>query len=116
MIGTARKLLIVASLLVATGRLASGQTPTPPPRPIGPEGPAAASPGGTPSPPWLRPEFGLPPEPAPAPSFSGGDPQLDQPGAPPPGWYTSMDALLVGVHLRNKLLNLVPVGGAIETV
>jgi hypothetical protein len=72
--------------------------------------PAAALPAGGASQPWPRPEFSLPPEPHPAPSFAGGDPQLDQPGAPPPGWYTSVEALLVGVHLRNKLLNNVTVG------
>jgi hypothetical protein len=118
MLGTARKLLIVASLLVATGRLAYGQTPTPPqaPRPVGGGDPVAVLPAGSPSQSWVRPEFGLPPEPAPAPSFSGGDPQLDQPGAPPPGWYASVEALLVGVHLRNKLLNNVPVGAGTDLV
>ena len=43
-----------------------------------------------------------------------GDPLLDRPKAPPPGWFAGVEIDLIGPHIHNQLNASVPVGGFIE--
>jgi hypothetical protein len=118
MVGTARQLLIVtALLLVATGLSAGAQDPATlqAPRPAWSNEPVSMPPGEPDPKLWPPPEYKYPAPPTPLP-FSEPDPLLDVPELPPPGWFTDVEATLIGTHLRNKLMDTVTVGKRMDVV
>jgi hypothetical protein len=64
-----------------------------------------------PAPPPGQPQpYQLPPAGLPVPEDLGRDPLLDRPFTPQPGWFTNAEVALLGVHLRNQLVETVTVG------
>src|SRR5262245_10949967 len=94
----------------------------PPPAVLGapvppPPGPTPVLPGGVrvPPPPPPPPPPAAPPPCAPFEDCNGrllrGDPLLDRPGYPQPGWFGSFELDVVVPHIRNHLVAPVTVGG-----
>jgi hypothetical protein len=44
------------------------------------------------------------------------DPWLERPGSPPPGWFGSLEANIVGPHVKYGLSNTVPIAGTTDVV
>lgn len=122
MVRESRKLLFVVALAVALHPSAShAQTGTPPPARVT----IAAIPDLAPPPVEAlapAPDPGYPPFPANGQpgcvSYEDcngpllrGDPLLDRPGYPLPGWLASLDVGVVGPHFKNRLSAGVPIAG-----
>jgi hypothetical protein len=45
-----------------------------------------------------------------------GDPLLDRPLSPPPGWFSNLEINLLGPHVSNQLSSPVAIGGIVDTV
>lgn len=94
---------LLALVAVQSGR---AQEDLPPPQPV----PPAAS--GVPQPACPLPG---PPACAPFEDHNGplliGDPLLDRPDLPPPGWFSAVELDLLGPHLRNRLVHDVSIAG-----
>jgi hypothetical protein len=121
MAGTARNLLAAASLvLLAAGQLAYGQEAgrLGAPRPLADAEPATPAAGPEAPRPWPPADYRLPPLDVPSDRpFQGGDPELDLPGFPPPGWFTNVELGLIGAHFKNRLNGTVALqGGGTDTV
>jgi hypothetical protein len=89
------------------------QTLPPAPAPVvaAPAGATAALPPPNPVPDAPPHQTVFPPPCAPYEDCNGpllkGDPNLDRPGYPAPGWFGAVELDLVGVHLKNRLTSLV---------
>jgi Legionella pneumophila major outer membrane protein precursor len=102
----------------------SGPAPAPPVNPYAPAPPALAAPLYAPGPavPAGPPPGGLAPPP-PGGYFQDrngpllrGDPLLDRPLSPPPGWFTNLEFDLIGPHISNQLASFVNVAGITDIV
>ena len=73
----------------------------PPPRPLPPTGPVEAIPPPGYPPPVMQPYY------APYQDENGpllrGDPLLDRPQSPPPGWFLALELDVLGPHIKNRL-------------
>lgn len=120
-------ILATLGMLVAV-RAVSAQAPEPappaatlpPPRTVpAPEvGPLPSTQAG----PFFPPPLPGPPPPAAYPHYQDyngpllrGDPLLDRPCDPPPGWFAALDVSLVGTHIKNRLVADVPVAPFLPT-
>jgi hypothetical protein len=115
-------LVATALILMGTSRAAYGQTPVEAPRPAAlgapsltpPVAPSLPAPG--PGAPWPPPEYKLPPldesltRPAP------GDPLLDYPVLPPPGWFANVEVGVLAAHFKNRMQGNVPIAGGVDTI
>lgn len=110
---------IAAGVVLLSGWAAvRGQETAPPPKPL-----AAPTDVLPPAAPFVQPATALIPPPphaappacAPYEDHNGpllvGDPLLERPGYPKPGWFGAAEADLFGPHLRNRLVNTVDVAG-----
>jgi hypothetical protein len=68
--------------------------------------------------PWPPAEYRLAPINVPDDrAFQGGDPLLDLPDLPPPGWFTNVEVGLIRAHFKNRLSGTVALtGGGTDTV
>src|SRR5439155_6986850 len=125
-------LLLATALALVTGIRAHGQPPSLPSAPV-PVAPAAAQegqvPDGAPAPPIppspypTLPGPFVPPPPVPPPPSSyqlyqdnngrllRGDPLLDRPELPPPGWFAGVEVTILGPHVKNRLQAPVTIEG-----
>jgi hypothetical protein len=119
-----RDLLVATALvLMGTSRAAHGQAPVEASRPAALGTPTLAPPASVPTGPALGPgapwpplEYKLPPldesltRPAP------GDPLLDYPVLPPPGWFANVEVGVLAPHFKNRLQGDVPIAGGVDTI
>lgn len=123
MIRDHRGLVLVACLSACA--MAAAQDPTPPAAPPPSPTPFSVRTGPEMAPPPVRvvplPGPYVPPPPVPPPpcpplqdcngTLLAGDPLLDRPDYPPPGWFTSLDIGFVKPHLKNRLTEEVTIDG-----
>jgi hypothetical protein len=115
-----RDLLVAAALvLIGTCRPAHGQAPaqaglgTPT---LTPPSPVLTPDANPPATVWPPPEYRLPPldetmtRPAP------GDPMLDYPVLPPPGWFANVELGALAPHFKNRMVGEITLGGATTTL
>lgn len=107
--------LSISAGLVWASALAAQELPSAP-VPVAPPGASA------PAAPAPSPRLSPPPPPAPLPPISApyqennggllpGDPLLDRPGSPPPGWFASLELNVLAPHIQNRLQGQVAVDG-----
>ena len=112
--GGTRNLLAVTLAALIAGRVAYGQEASNggPPADSQLSPPASAA-----SRPWAPGEYRLPaiavPDDRP---FRGGDPQLDLPEMPPPGWFATAEVGLIRPHFANRLNGTVALGGGLTDI